>query len=289
MTARLFWLASYPKSGNTWFRAFLRNLSGECDTPASINDLGTGGLASTSSIQPRALGFDTADLDRGEVARLRPAVYGFASERLRSFAYHKIHDACHRVDGGQWIVDAGATAGALYLIRNPLDVAISYANHGDCSIDEAIAMMEDPEHRLAHDDGDQLKSQVEQRLLTWSEHVRSWVDNPEIRTHVIRYEDMKTDTHRAFSEAARFLQLPTDPQDIARALAFSAFDTLRAQEDEAPFRERNARSPRFFRKGLVGDWQTTLADTQIARIVDAHGAVMKRFGYLDEAGSPKTM
>ncbi|MET4697346.1 hypothetical protein ABIE65_000357 [Constrictibacter sp. MBR-5] len=289
MTARLFWLASYPKSGNTWLRAFISNLTGERDVPASINDLGAGGLASSRGWLDDVLGFDTADLDRGEIARLRPAVYGFASERRRSFGYHKVHDACHRVDGRQWVVNAGATAGALYLIRNPLDVAISYANHGDCSIDEAIAMMEDPEHRLARDDGEQLKSQVEQRLLTWSDHVRSWVDNPEIRTHVIRYEDMKTDTHLAFSAAARFLRLPTHPQDIARALAFSAFDKLKAQEDEEPFRERDPRSPRFFRKGVAGDWQTTLTGAQIDSIVAAHGAVMERFGYLDAAGSPKVM
>lgn len=289
MTARLFWLASYPKSGNTWLRAFIRNLNCETDAPASINDLGSGGIASSRSWMDELLGFDTADLDRGEVARLRPAVYGFASEHSRAFSYHKIHDACHRVDGGQLIVNADATAGAIYLIRNPLDVAISYANHGAWSIDKAIAQMEDPEHCMAPDDGDRLHPQVEQRMLTWSDHVLSWIDNPEIRTHVLRYEDMKTDTHRIFSAAARFLELRAGPHDIARALAFSAFDVLKAQEDEEPFRERNPRSPRFFRKGLVGDWQTTLTCAQIDKVVAAHGAVMKRFGYLDEAGVPKIM
>lgn len=289
MTAKLFWLASYPKSGNTWFRAFISNLAGDREGPASINALDTRGLASSRAWLDDVLGFDTADLSADEIARLRPAVYGFASEQLGTFSYHKIHDACHRVDHAQWIVDAGGTAGAIYLIRNPLDVAISYANHNDCSIDEAIAMMEDPEHRMARDDGEQLKSQVEQRLLTWSEHVRSWVDNPDIQVHLVRYEDMKAASHRTFSAAARFLELPTDPQGVARALAFSSFDALRAQEDENSFRERNPRSPRFFRKGVAGDWQTTLTDAQIGRVVDAHGAVMRRFGYLDESGSPRIM
>ncbi len=289
MTARLFWLASYPKSGNTWFRAFLGNLDAKRRTPASINDLDAGGIASSRSWIDAVLGFDTADLDRDEIARLRPAVYGFVAERLRGFSYHKIHDACHRVEGGQWIVNADATAGALYLIRNPLDVAISYANHLDCSIDAAIAKMAEPAHRMAQDDGDSLKPQVEQRLLTWSDHVRSWVDNPDIRTHVLRYEDMTADAHRAFSAATAFLNLPAEPDDIVRALDYSAFDRLRAQEDDQPFRERNPRSPRFFRKGVVGDWQTTLTHAQIDRIVAVHGDVMQRFGYLDAAGSPKLM
>lgn len=289
MTARLFWLASYPKSGNTWFRAFVRNLNGESEAPASINDLSSGGIASSRGWMDEVLGFDTADLDRDEIARLRPAVYGFASEQTRRFSYHKIHDACHRVEGGQWIVNTSATAGALYLIRNPLDVAISYAHHDACSIDAAIAKMADPEHRMASHDGERLKPQVEQRLLTWSGHVLSWVDNPEIPIHVLRYEDMKADPDRVFSAAAGFLKLPTDPQAIARALEFSAFDRLKAQEDGEPFRERNPQSPRFFRKGLVGDWQTTLSGAQIDRVVEAHGAVMERFGYLDAAGSPKIM
>ncbi|QDX28365.1 sulfotransferase domain-containing protein [Sphingomonas suaedae] len=289
MTARLFWLASYPKSGNTWFRAFIRNLNGEADAPASINDLSSTGIASSRAWMDEMLGFDTADLDRDEIARLRPAVYGFTSAQLRTFSYHKIHDACHRVDDDQWIVNADATAGALYLIRNPLDVAISYAHHDDCSIDESIAKMEDPDHHMAPHDSEKPKPQIEQRMLTWSDHVRSWVDNPDIRTHVLRYEDMKTDTHRVFSLAARFLNLSTDPEAIARALEFSTFERLRAQEDEEPFRERNPRSSRFFRKGLVGDWQTTLTRAQIDRIVAAHGAVMERFGYLDQTGSPRTM
>lgn len=289
MTARLFWLASYPKSGNTWFRAFISNLKTRSGAPASINGLNTDGLASARAWIDGVLGFDTADLHRDEIARLRPIVYGHTSEQLRRFSYNKIHDACHRVGDDQLIVNAAATAGALYLIRNPLDVAISYANHDNCSIDEAIANMADPEHRLAADDGKRLKSQVEQRMLTWSDHVRSWTDNSEIRTHVLRYEDMKMDTHRAFSAAARFLELPADPDDIARALEFSAFDRLKAQEDETPFRERNPRSPRFFRKGLVGDWQGTLTGAQIDKIVDTHGEMMNRFGYLDAAGSPKIM
>ncbi|WP_374405288.1 sulfotransferase domain-containing protein [Pelagerythrobacter sp.] len=288
MIGRLFWLASYPKSGNTWFRAFLRNLGGGSD-PASINDLGSTSLAASRAWMDEMLGFDTGDLDPGETERLRPTVYRFASHRLEGHAYRKIHDACHRTDAGTWIVDAEATAGALYLIRNPLDVAISYAHHAAHSIDDAIAAMADPDHRLARDDGTGLKPQVEQRLLTWSDHVMSWVDNPDIPIHVLRYEDMQTGGAPVFAEAARFLKLEADRSAIERAVAFSSFDTLKSQEDRDPFRERAQNSARFFRKGVIGDWQTTLSGAQIDSIVEAHGAVMRRFGYCDAAGTPRAM
>ena len=289
MNGRLFWLASYPKSGNTWFRAFLRNLDCGDGGPASINDLGPTALAASRAWMDEVLGFDTGDFGPGETERLRPAIYRFASRRLCSYAYRKIHDACHRVEGGRWIVDAEATAGALYLIRNPLDVAISYAHHADHSIDDAIAAMADPDHRLARDDGQGLKPQVEQRLLTWSDHVLSWVDNPDIPVHVLRYEDMQAGGAQAFAEAAKFLELDADWSAIERAIAFSSFDTLKSQEEREPFRERAQISARFFRKGVVGDWQTTLSGAQIGSIVEAHGAVMRRFGYCDAAGTPRAM
>ena len=296
MSGALYWLASYPKSGNTWFRAFMSNLKGEedrpedeADAPASINDLSTGAIASSRGWLDSVLNFDTAELSTEEIANLRPAVYGWEARESKTVSHHKIHDACHRGPSGDWLINMDATAGAFYLIRNPLDVAISYANHMHCTIDKAIDRMADPEHRLARDRGQSLGNQVEQWLSTWSEHVVSWVDNPALRTHVMRYEDMKATPEVVFAQAAAFLELDTDPQAIARALRHSDFSTLQSQESQEPFRERNPRSPRFFRKGVAGDWQQTLDPAQIDRILDSHAATMRRFGYCDEAGNPQVM
>ncbi|TKD51870.1 sulfotransferase domain-containing protein [Sphingomonas baiyangensis] len=286
MSGRLFWLASYPKSGNTWFRAFLRNLDGEGADPASINDLGSTSLAAARSWIDDLIGFDTADLASHEIASVRPAVYRFASDHARGFVCRKIHDACTRVANGEWIISAAATAGALYLVRNPLDVAISYAHHASITLDEAIAALADPDYCIAAGKGGQLKPQVEQRLLSWSGHVTSWVDNPDIAVHVLRYEDMQRVGAPAFAAAATFLRRDATPAAIARALAHSSFDKLKAQEDRETFRERAQRSARFFRKGKIGDWQTTLSGAQIDRIVEAHGTVMQRFNYCDAAGTP---
>ena len=290
MSGRLFWLASYPKSGNTWFRAFLRNLECGAKQPASINDLGATSLAAGRAGMDELLGFDTADLSCGETENLRPAIDRFVSSRLERPVYRKIHDACHRIDAGDWLIDSEASAGALYLIRNPLDVAISYAHHAAGSIDEAIASMADPDHRLARaEEGGGAKPQVEQRLLTWSDHVSSWVDQQRIPVMVLRYEDMATQGAEAFARAAHFLGLGVEREEIERAVEFSSFATLRRQEEKEPFRERAQGSPRFFRKGAIGDWQTGLTGAQIARIVATHRQVMQRFGYCDAAGVPQVM
>ena len=52
----IYWLASYPKSGNTWFRAFLCNLQEDGEEPADINDLATGGIASARGWLDEVLG-----------------------------------------------------------------------------------------------------------------------------------------------------------------------------------------------------------------------------------------
>ena len=41
------WLASYPKSGNTWTRAFLTAYLGDEDQAVDINDLEGGPIASS--------------------------------------------------------------------------------------------------------------------------------------------------------------------------------------------------------------------------------------------------
>ncbi len=71
----IYWLASYPKSGNTWFRVFLRNLLEDGDKPADINEIHTGSIASGRGWLDEVLGFDTAELEPDEVDRLRPEVY----------------------------------------------------------------------------------------------------------------------------------------------------------------------------------------------------------------------
>ncbi len=286
----IFWLASYPKSGNTWFRTFLQNLLVDGNEPVSINDLATGQIASARGWLDEILGFDTADLYPEEIERLRPVVYAWsAGEQEQPYSYHKIHDACWQLDSGEWLVSEQATVGAVYFVRNPLDVAISYANHNNCSIDKAIEHLNNPDLCIGKDKRRTLKNQTEQHLLSWSLHVASWVDNSAVNTLAVRYEDMKHKPLETFTRAAAFLQLPTDSEKIANALCFSDFSLLQAQEAEKAFKERPPRIQRFFRKGMTGEWQHTLSSAQVDNIISCHYLVMQRFDYLDAAGNPQVM
>ena len=71
----IYWLASYPKSGNTWMRLFLHNLREGGERPADINRIALDDIASSRRWLDEVLGFDTSELTHREVERLRPSVY----------------------------------------------------------------------------------------------------------------------------------------------------------------------------------------------------------------------
>ena len=281
----MYWLASYPKSGNTWFRVFISNLLSSESAAVSINALIPLGQANSRDGIDAVLGFCSGDLYQDEMQALRPSVYAWQQKNLTNTCYMKTHDACERVASGDLVICQQATAGALYLIRNPLDIAVSYANHRSCSVDSAIDCLNDPHHCLAEHDSTKQKKQIEQRLLSWSMHVESWLDTPEVETMPVRYEDMLATPQETFTKAAAFLRLPTDRDTINQAIRNSSFQGLRKQEESSPFRERPPRVSRFFRSGSAGGWRTDLSTKQVDRIIREHESVMHRFGYLDDKGN----
>ena len=176
---------------------------------------------------------------------------------------------------------ATSSAGAIYyMVRNPLDVAPSYAHHLQWSLDRTVAELNRPAPGrpgpCAFIPG------FAESKLPWSAHVSSWLE-ADLLLHVVRFEDMLADPPAAFGAAIRFAGLDWSPARLARAIDHARFDRLRAQEREAGFHERQPTAPSFFRAGTAGGWRTALTPAQVRSLVDAHAPVMERFGYLREA------
>ena len=279
-----YWLASYPKSGNTWFRIFLQNLLDDAASPADINRLKIRTMPANRHWLDTALGFDTADLTGAELVNVRPAAHEWEATQYEDFQYWTIHDAYSLTAGGMPLTGRAGILGAVYILRNPLDVCLSYANYTGLSIDKIIDMMIDPRTAIARD-GDGLKLRVQQVLLSWSEHVQSWTEASNVRRLVIRYEDMVRSPTETFTEAARFLGLPDDSQRIAKAIQFSTFRSLQAQEKQRGYVDRPQAAAAFFHRGRVAAWKDLLSEYQVRRLVDGLAEIMARFGYLG-AGRP---
>lgn len=278
------WLASYPKSGNTWFRTFLTNYLRDADQAAHINELDGGPIASARHPFDEAVGYDSGELTHDEIDRLRPEVYLRQAREANETLYCKVHDAYTFLPDGSPLIPPAATECALYFIRNPLDVAVSFAHHGGHDrFGRVIRQMAKAENSFCDTDATET-NQLRQKLLTWGGHATSWADAPGIRVLVLRYEDMKLRATETFGAAVRFAGFPDDPARLKKALEFSRFEELKKQETEHGFREKMQRAKSFFRKGEIGSWRESLTPEQATQIVADHGETMRRFGYLDDKG-----
>ena len=273
------WLASYPKSGNTWLRAVLTSYVEHDGGPASINGL-VGLAGNRRALFDEHVGLPSSDLTFSEAQRLRPLLYERLAAELPPPAFVKVHDACIRTRAGP-LFPRRATAAAVYLVRNPLDVAPSYAHHQQWSVDRIVEHMNRPAATVGLA-GRRLHRIFPEVLSSWSRHVVSWLES-DLPTLVVRYEDMLESPAAAFGGAIRHAGLELDEARLARAVDQARFDRLRAQEREEGFHERQPTAPSFFRAGAAGGWREALTPAQVRALVDAHAPVMERFGYLEEA------
>jgi len=270
----LVWLASYPKSGNTWMRHFLHSLIGASDRSHDINAMtelttADNGAAWYQPFLDKPVGQCTDE----EIAGVRPKALRMIADSAAGLVFVKTHNALvsHL---GTAMIEGSVTAGAIYIVRNPLDVAISFARFMATDVDRAIAIM--------NSNGATVPSREHhayQYYGSWSEHVLSWTRRPIRQLHVIRYEDMLEAPLDTFGRLAEFLRIGETRRELETAIAASAFERLREQEEEQGFTERPETAERFFREGRAGQWRETLNGAQIDAIVGAHREQMERFGY----------
>ena len=273
------WLASYPKSGNTWFRVLLSNLFSGSSQAVHINDLTETTISSNRTIIDSYLGIHSSELTAEEIDKLRPQVFRSFSDEKEGTAYIKTHEAWTVNSKGNPIFPEEITKGVVYIIRNPLDIAISFSHHNNETIDNTISILNDDHSKLC-EEKDKLYIQTQQLLRSWSNHVNSWIQDSKLPVHIIRYEDMLDDPFYSFKSAIEFLNLQYKDEEIWNAIANSSFDTLKAMETKDGFKERGMYSEAFFRKGKSDDWESGLTSSQTREIVLHHNKIMKQFAYL---------
>ena len=275
----IIWIASYPKSGNTWVRVFvhnlLRELRGETEGSQDINDLGRYAIWEHSYPHyTQVLGKSPTIATNEELARARPAVQSLISKKQKGLSLTKTH-LCFGADHDVPTINLNVTLAAIYIVRNPMDVAISYAHHCSRPVDAIIADMARPGFRTPP-----TENHVGELLESWSQHVASWMGIASRPVHIIRYEDMLAFPGRSFGSIARFLGLnPTEAQ-LRSAVQKSSFAELAKQEAEHGFKEKPKRAERFFRSGTAGQWREALSPEQVNCILADHASMMQRVRYL---------
>ena len=271
----LFWIASYPKSGNTWLRIFLANYLFGGKEPLPINSVGKLGYADGDAQHyDRA---NEAPYDRSDprqTVALRDKFLRNISATGPKVALIKTHNYNNKIDDTA-LIPAPLTRGALYVVRHPGDVAVSFASHYGLSIDDAIERIREPQAVVGGS-----KTTALQFTSDWSTHVNSWAGAKKHNVHVVRYEDMYSTPQETFGTALKHLGVAVDAQKIEYAIKHASFDELRKQENTDGFSENTTHQPHFFRKGKAGGWRDTLSESQISNLRKTHGKAMRTFGYV---------
>lgn len=269
----IYWIASYPKSGNTWVRLFTAALRYRSKVDLTEMD-GTGAMASGRWLVERHLDLDVADLTADEAAELRPLAYRSLVASTNTARFCKVHDTWGRTKSGADLFPTDVTLGCIHVVRDPRDVCLSLAAHSVISIDAAIDQLADETAATAAT----AKRQLRERRGSWSSHTASWEASP-FRRLTLRYEDLIADPLRHFTDLATFCGFAVSEEAIVSAIAATRFDKLAADEALNGFRERPEGMGRFFRAGRAGQWREMLTAQQIRRIECDHGTMMAHFGY----------
>src|SRR5690348_7002791 len=271
------WLASYPKSGNTWMRAFLANLVANRVDPLTPNEFKNYAEDEASPERFTELaGRPSRELSFDEIAELRPRVHAVIAQRAQGTRLVKSHNMTGSVDGHP-LYNWQVSAGAICVVRNPLDVAVSMTHHFGLTADEAIERLANENVATANDE-----MFVTQVLGSWSRHVAGWVEVAErlgSRVLILRYEDLLEKPAKHFAKAAKLLGV-SDKTRIERAVRHAGFQTLSALEKREGFLEAANEKSRFFRSGRANQWREALSRDQVARVVSDHHEQMAKFKYL---------
>lgn len=270
------WIASYPKSGNTWFRVLLHNILNNPEQPTHINELELSNIASSRTLFDQFSGISSSDLTPKEIETLRPQVYRKLAESSDETIYMKVHDAWTLNSQGVALFPKDVTCSVIYIIRHPLDVAVSLSYHNSEDVKTSLNKLGESSFGLCLREK-RLFNQLPQKLLSWSEHVRTWVLESGLRVHVIRYEDMHKQPETAFSEALKFLEIPHTAKDLENAIENSSMGALQKQEKEDGFNEKPINASSFFRKGVLSDWLNHIDQPTAKAFLEANKEIFDLF------------
>jgi hypothetical protein len=270
LNSQLDWVASYPKSGNTWIRLLLASYQRaqllhyhdvsrymfQCVSPHPLHELS---LLQQVQIRNAAV-LHIACACAADV----PAIV-------------KTHHANVDVMGMQLFAQAFVRK-AIYIMRDPRDLVMSMAHHFDMTPEQAVKLLADPLGIIRP-----TTDNMTYILGTWSEHVISWITGRfDLPVLVTSYERMHADTAGVLREVVKFLEWPVNEKRIQEAVEENQFKTLQAEEKEHGFSEQAA-GRQFFRRGEAGSWRDEL-DLDLARQIERdHGEVMRRVGYKPES------
>ena len=291
MSKHIFWISSYPKSGNTLIRAIITSLFFSRDGEFQFEQ-----LKHTTQFETRnRLNLikkineeDFLNLDQLKVL----SKYWLTLQKKenlkinKGFGFVKSHSSYVAISNN-WFTNSSNTAGYIYIIRDPRDIAISWAKHTNLTYDQSIDFMLDFNSCIEWARANsELPDHIKPRsfLSSWDEHVASWTNNDlSVPKLILKYEDVVYKKKEVLNEIVDFFEksfkinFNLDKIKLNNIIKTTDFQKLKSQESMLGFTE--AVSGTFFRQGEKNQWKNILNLAQINKLENKFRDFMNKFGY----------
>ena len=279
----IIWIASYPKSGNTWIRSLLCAYLFSKDGKFNF-DL----LKNISQFSSNKSSFNSNDVLKNQSRIFEnwiPAqVIINKDKKIRLF---KTHNAICTINGNKF-TDKFNTKAAIYIVRDPRNIITSLAHHYSLDLKEAFHFLTN-KRKTIFDDKVKKNQQDIHFLSDWSGHYKSWKNIGFCPVKIIKYEDVLSDTYSVFISILEFLsksiKLTIDEKKIRQSINTTSFKMLKQMEEKYGFIESAAsdktkKKVKFFNLGKKNDWKKLLDHETIKKINDTFKSEMNELNYL---------
>ena len=276
----IIWIASYPKSGNTYVRSFLSayyySKKGKFDFNLLLN------INQFPSLRYSDIkSYTYVDAAKNWINNQKKF---FNKEQL---FFLKTHNSLEEYFGYKF-TNSLETLGAIYLVRDPRNIITSMCNHFSMNFNEAYNRMIDQNASLSRKDEDGDLSNFS-FLGSWSNHYRSWKNNFEFKTLIIKYEDFEKDAYNEFWKILTFIEdltgkkEPINKKKFVNSLNSTNFSNLKQKEKLHGFKEsltyKKDNKSNFFNLGFKNKWQQNLPGEISSKIKDKYCNELKELKY----------
>ena len=277
----IFWLASYPKSGNTWIRMFLRSYFLSSNQKFSLNEKGMHDFEVLNFPTPELL--KNANIDYSNfhnIAKNWVTLQDIINLNGK-LNFLKTHNGNFNL-GNYPFTNTDNTIGGIYIVRDPRDVVLSYANHFGLDNSESTNMLMDKESCEQYFDKKLNEKYLRSLMGSWSMNYLSWRHYKGRKIHLMKYEDLVENPKKNFFKMLEYINsiisINIDQNKISKSVEETAFDRLQNLEESEGFIEVG--KGKFFRKGKVGEWKEKLDPKLIKKIEDHFRKEMMELDYL---------